>query len=119
MKKIIFALLLVMLVMGLAGCNNHRFADASERNINIATRAVEIADEFLDANISAATAFERIDSLATVDRDGAVVNLILHTEVGRLRLSLQSAARNDTTENYNAVLERRNTLAVDLGMRRR
>jgi len=109
-----------MIVTGLAGCNNHRFANASERNINIATRTVEIADDFLDARISAEIARERMEALAPIEYGGVddLANSGLSANVGLLQTIVRFPSQ-DATEHWDNVLERRNELAVGLGMRRR
>jgi len=124
MKKFICVLLLVGMVVVLGACGDSGSA-ASERNISIATRAVETTDEFLDLNISARTARDRIDALAPIDTnatenaDENSANSTLNHRVLMLRFALSSAASNDTSETYNRVLEERNALARELGIRRR
>ena len=126
-KRIIAVMLVV--VIALVGCGDGggggTASAASERNINIATRALEIADEFLDASVSAGVAHDRIVGLANINttRTGDVsedsANLILGSRVLSLRTSLRAASWDDTTENYDEVLEERNALAEAIGVRRR
>jgi len=112
------------MVVALGACGN-RGSAASERNINIATRVVEITDEFLDASISAQTARDRIGALASIDTsstgnaDEDSANLTLSIDVLFLQAFLSAAASRDTSENYDNVLESRNALARELGIRRR
>jgi len=124
MKKLFCIVLLVGLVVALGGCGGSSSA-ASERNINIATRAVEIADEFLDASISARDAHDRIGELADIDTtrigdmDVDTANTVLSSNLLLLHISLSAVAWEDTIENYDTVLENRNSLAERIGMRNR
>jgi len=121
MKKLFCVFLVMALVAGLVGCGSNEPA-ASERNINIATRAVEIVDEFLDGAIRAGVAHDRVNELAEIDttntKDVRVdqANHRLSTDLLLLRTDLSRAAWEDTTENYNRVLERRNALAERVGI---
>jgi len=124
MKKFMCLLLLVG-IAAVSGACGSRGSAASEININIATRVVEITDEFLESNISAQTARNRIDALAPIDTsttenaDENSANSTLSHRVLMLRLDLGMMARNGTPEIYNRVLEERNALARELGIRRR
>ena len=121
LKKLLIALALVGLVVGLVGCGSA----ASERNINIARQAVGIADEFLDGSITARAAHNRIDELSDIDTTRTsdsranTDNLLLSTGVLILRTSLNDAALTDTTETYDRVMDARNILARRVGMRTR
>ena len=121
LKKLLIVLALVGLLVGLVGCGSA----ASERNINIARQAVGIADEFLDGDIGARAARERIGGLADIDSTNTgntradAANLDLAIGIGFLSSSLFRLEGADTSDNFDSVIEARNDLARRIGMRAR
>jgi len=108
--------LFITVVMIFAACTSSRYANASERNRNIATQALNITDEFLDSEVSARDAYNRVDALADIDRDGDRANGSIATDILLLRSALLNSSISDTNENWDTVLERRNRIAEGLGL---
>lgn len=108
MKKIA-ALTLAMLfcVAALVGCGGNI-------NRDIGRQAVEIVDRYLDGNGTADLAHERILELY----DDYVDELDNATAFGilQLRIALSAYAHSGTTEDFNTFVERRNSLADDVGL---
>ena len=133
MKKIIAALMLIGLVIGLIGCGGSPI-NADERSINIATQALEIVDDYLIGNISARTAHNRLSDLQDIrsNTDDVLVNSangLLRAQISGLRnhfsrlafdaewTALGQESFGITTEDD--ILEARNSLASNLGVRAR
>ena len=116
---VVFVMVLVVLV----GCGPS--TDVSQRNVNIATQAIEIADSFLDGNISATEARRQIDNLQPIFTDSTgnssedLANFLLSSDMLLLRGSLSLVIHDNTTEERNRVLESRNRLAERAGIRAR
>ena len=124
MKRVFGALVvLVMVLVVLIGCGPS--TDASQRNVNIARQAIEIADSFLDGSISASEAHTQIDNLQSICTDETGnrmedhANFILSSDMFLLRTSLSFAIRDNSLEGRNLVLENRNRLAERAGIRTR
>ena len=125
MRRCFGVLVVLSMMMGvLVGCGGREPNPvASQRNVNIAIQAIEIADSFLDGAISARVAHGQVESLEPIctDKTGNVMedtaNLLLSARILLLQTGLSSTARNNTLENRNRVLESRNNVAEFTGTR--
>ena len=113
------SLLVVMLIL-VTACNESgtEYAEASERTIKIVKQAVEIADEFIDNEITATTAQYRINSLDYIEYmydNFEDTDFFLDALVTSLGLKLFSFERNATLENFDNIVRGRNYLAEEAG----
>jgi len=114
------ALLIALMVVFTSCTSNSLYANASAQNRDIATQALNIADDFLDGIISANVASNRVDNLADIDRDGHPANGIIDGHISLLHTSLMMViydpVEQNNDANWDTVLERRNTIAEGLGL---
>ena len=120
MRKFIALGLLAALAIGLfAGCSR-RLNNVSDTARDLGEKVIVITDDFLDENITAATARDKIDALNyrekipvdTDNRDDSFVRFRILAIGSRLLLGAEG-------EDLTAIIELRNELAVGLGLDRR
>jgi len=122
--KRIFGFLIIGLgaLLLLTACQR---SNASRANIDIARQALAIADELLDRNISPEAAHARASRLSSISTTSTGnqreddANRALRTYVSRLTSALQANTFLHNAENRRAVVDARNDIARELGMRTR
>ena len=126
-KGAIYGIALAFTAIALIGCTRPatdptaRFANANEHNREIAAQIIEVVDEFLDGNASAAWTYFLIRDLRrTMDtpRDllDRSVDAELYGGVANLWVRFRQMANDDTSESFNEMLSQRNFLAAGLGL---
>ena len=121
-KKILGTITFLCILFAFVACNS---SNASQRNINIAENAISIVDRFLDGDISPRQAIDELDRLQSISIESTgnlnedLANLSVSGSKLLLSIRLSSAAWDNNLENQNSVLEARNALAEDAGLRTR
>ena len=118
MKKVLLLVMVVILVLGLAGCAR-RLTNASDFAVDIAENVITIADSYFDGRINASTARFMIRELEHLDELNEAVDNDDDWYI-RLRVfKITSELALDRAESDDNILEARNELARGLGMDRR
>lgn len=128
MKKIMVLLVVIMLTITLAACGTN----ASDKAVSVAKSAIEIADKYLDNEISYSEASEAIDELEedmeyvddmpedTADETKQhTADFSISVDLTVLSLSFFNDNYDNTSETYDKVIEARNKLADDAGLKKR
>lgn len=125
MKKIMVLLAVIMMMtITLVACGSK----ASDKAISVAERAVEIADEYLDNEITYSEASEEIDELEEDmeyvdnldhDAENTVADFGISADLLSLSVSMTIDNYKSTSDSYDKVLEARNKLADDAGLKER
>lgn len=124
MKRIVSMLLLLTVVFSLSSCG--RPSDVDEQHYNYGKKAIEIADKYLDYEISAQEAYNLIDDLRRRedelpdDDDRFSTNSHVETLVSLIYFNLNSLndryiSSSTAKEKYQELLEHRNILSEELG----
>jgi len=122
--KRIFGLILVLIagLLVLSACASY----ASRENIATARQALEIADDFLfRRNISPETALSRVSRLPNINvqrtgnRNEDEANAVLRNAISRLESALRENTHIMSAETRRPVVEARNQIAAELGVRTR
>lgn len=125
MKKLLVLLLILIFVpFTITACCKK----ASDKAITVAKSAVDIADGYLDYEITYSEAsnaidelqedMEYVDNLAQNDKNKAK-DFGISTDLLSLSSSLLIDDYQDTSESYDKVVEARNRLAEDAGLKNR
>lgn len=121
------AVLLFAIIACCAYCDNQS-SKVSEQHYRYALKAIEIADSYLDYDVSASYAYRQISDLKSREDElpdtesgdeTHVNNFLVETDVLSLSIDLLMASYHGDSEYYSEVLEARNDLAERIGVKKR
>lgn len=126
-KKRIFVLsiLFVMLASLLAGCGGTK---ASDKAVSIAKSAISVTDDYLDGKISSSEAGRKLDILEVqmdyvddMDHNDKhkAADLGISVDILLISSSIIDDGYYGTSDTYNKVVEKRNDLAKEAGLKKR
>lgn len=127
MKRIAICFFLIIFSLTFASCTN-KPNDISEQHIQYGTKAVEIADYYLDYELSADEASVMLDSLRKRENELPDTefgdkehskNSSVESNVLYLQVKLLSASVYGTSKEYEEVLNQRNEIAEYVGLKKR
>ena len=124
LKRVVFCVLVMALV--LTGCSEGKPSNISEAHYKYGLKALEIVDEYLDFNITAKNAREKIDAL-TNESDSLPKTEFkspdhaknFGVESGVTLLSYELLKIDTGSGSYDDLLEQRNELAELLNEKKR
>ena len=111
-----------LLLIGLCACGAK--TQASAKAVSVAKQAVEIADNYLDGKIKYEKATEQLDDLdmsyAYEDKSAShTADVVISSDLTILKHNILMDKIDKTSESYNKVLEARNEIAKDAGLKTR
>lgn len=127
--KILIAFLLLSITTLLLGCNGGASGstkpdNVSDQHYRYALKAIEIADGYLDYEITAADAYLQISDL--LDREDELPesefaddDYRIESSTWRLRWEIVHAIDDASSEIYNKIVEYRNEIAEIIGEKKR
>lgn len=128
MKKITLSLCILTVLFLLTACGTN----ASDKAVSVAKSAIEIADKYLDNESTYSEVSEAIDDLKEdmeyvddMPEDTAdemkqhTADFSISVDLTVLSLSIWTDNYDNTSETYDKVLEARNKLAEDAGLKKR
>ena len=124
-KAILASLMVSVILIMCIGCGS---TNADAKGVAIAKKAIEIADDYLDMNISYSEAADELDELydelgeyydSMETSSAKTADLIIHIDIGSLKYSITMDGINSTSETYEDVISDRNELASDIGAKKR
>lgn len=131
MKRFLSLALAAMLLITACSCSGGG-GNASDKAVSVASQAIEIADQYLDGDIDAGEADEKLDDLieqmsyvddlpdetAEESRQRAA-DFLISTDLTVLSYSIFNDNYEQTSDSYDEVVENRNELASDAGLKER
>ncbi|MCD8328836.1 MAG: hypothetical protein LUC25_07070 [Ruminococcus sp.] len=131
MKKFLVPIVCILSLLFFTACSENE-TNASEKAISIATRAVNVADQYLDGTLDGETAYDLIDGyyddMSYVDsmsqntdeeRKQHTADFCIQIDVSSLASDVLGDRIYGDSESYNNVIESRNNLAEDAGLEKR
>lgn len=125
MKKRTILVIFVIAVLFMAGCNSTK---ASARAVSVAKRAISIADQYLDGELSYSKASDELDRLKddmeyvdSVDRSdpSRSYDFAISVDLTLLSHDILMDDIDKSAASYDDVIDTRNKLAADAGLKKR
>ena len=128
MKKALFIISVLLCTMLFSSCGENKEINVSEQHIQYGQRALEIADQYIDYEISASKAYEMLESLA--DREAELPDISpsdknrsgnsnVETYTFLLKCEISLSVNNPTDEKYSSIIKHRNAIADVIGAERK
>ena len=125
MKKVLCCALVAAMLLCTNGCSGGGTA-LSDKALSVAKQAVEVADAYIDMEIDSDEAEEKLDALEEEmeytddlpagDKSG---DYVISTDLTLISHAILMDSIDNTSESYDKVVEARNSLAEDAGLKKR
>lgn len=126
MKKALCCALVAAMLLCTNGCSGGGTA-LSDKALSVAKQAVEVADAYIDMEIDSDEAEEKLDALEeemeysfdlAID-DEHKADYTISVDLTLLSSAISNDSYDNTSESYDKVVEARNSLAEDAGLKKR
>lgn len=126
-KRILVIVLCLFTLVGfLTGCNGG--TKASDKAVSVAKRAIQVADDYLDGKLSYSEANDKLVVLDAemdyandldIKAENKAADVSISVDITILSSSIFQDYYYGTSESYDKVLNARNSLAEDAGLKKR
>jgi len=125
MKKALCCTLVAAMLLFTNGCSGGGTA-LSDKALSVAKQAVEVADAYIDMEIDSDEADEKLDALKEemeytddLPAEDKSEDYVISTDLTLISHAILMDSIDNTSESYDKVVEARNSLAEDAGLKKR